>query len=223
MLLPLNAPGLARNSETSIWSSETPDFCMRPAILESESPLRTRYSSADSAAAAGRGGARRCPGCRCGRRGVAAGARFGRRGASGSALFTRLGTSGLARLACGHGAGAGGATVRARAALPTSPATSTFRRRRRPGAQGRRRIEQQRVFADQPAGGPRNLEDDVDEGFLHAAIAHQAHEHAAVGTLLERKPGWSAGPRCSRRSRRGTTRAVRPGSAGSPALPASGW
>ena len=45
MLSPTKACGLARNSDTSIWSSETPWRCVRPAMRDSESPERTRYSS----------------------------------------------------------------------------------------------------------------------------------------------------------------------------------
>ena len=45
MLSPTNACGLARNNDTSIWSSETPWRCVRPAMRDSESPDLTRYSS----------------------------------------------------------------------------------------------------------------------------------------------------------------------------------
>ena len=41
----MKACGLARNSDTSIWSSETPWRWVRPAMRDSESPERTRYSS----------------------------------------------------------------------------------------------------------------------------------------------------------------------------------
>jgi hypothetical protein len=57
----------------------------------------------------------------------------------------------------------------------------------RTGADRRRRIEEQGVLAHQSAGRPRDLEDDVDEGLLDAAVAHQANEQAAVGALLERR------------------------------------
>ena len=114
---------------------------------------------------------------------------------------------------------------RSAAAVPARRCRRDHRRRRRAGrgrragADRRRRIEQQRVFANQPAGRPRDLEDDVDEGLLHAAIADQTNEQAAVGALLERWRACSAAPGCSRRWRRGTTRAARRGCAGSPALP----
>jgi len=50
MLSPMKACGLARYSETSIWSSETPGRCTREAIPYSVSPRRTAYSSTASAA-----------------------------------------------------------------------------------------------------------------------------------------------------------------------------
>src|SRR6476659_8918523 len=46
MLLLMKACGLVRNSATSIWSSETPGRCVFDAMRDSESPGRTRYSSA---------------------------------------------------------------------------------------------------------------------------------------------------------------------------------
>src|SRR4051794_33178964 len=45
MLLPLNALGLARNSETSIWSSETPGRWTRVAIFDRVSPETTLTES----------------------------------------------------------------------------------------------------------------------------------------------------------------------------------
>ena len=62
MLSPMNASGLPRNSETSIWSSDTPLRSVREAMALSESPRRTRYSSPDAwtvlaAAGAGTGAA----------------------------------------------------------------------------------------------------------------------------------------------------------------------
>ena len=79
----------------------------------------------------------------------------------------------------GSGVGAGGAAeITGEVEVPGAG--------RRAGADRRRRIEQQGVFADQAAGRPRDLEDDVDEGLLDAAIADQADEQAAVGALLER-------------------------------------
>src|SRR4051812_45782359 len=45
MLLSMKACGLPRYSDTSIWSSDTPGRCVRPAMRDSVSPLRTRYSS----------------------------------------------------------------------------------------------------------------------------------------------------------------------------------
>ena len=42
MLLAMNACGLPRHSATSIWSSETPERCVRPAMRDKESPGRTR-------------------------------------------------------------------------------------------------------------------------------------------------------------------------------------
>src|SRR5206468_4238842 len=45
MLLPMNACGFERYSATSIWSSDTPERCVRVAMRESVSPWRTRYSS----------------------------------------------------------------------------------------------------------------------------------------------------------------------------------
>ena len=52
MLSPTNASGLPRNKDTSIWSSDTPWRCVRAATPLSESPRRTRYSSAIAAAGA---------------------------------------------------------------------------------------------------------------------------------------------------------------------------
>src|SRR5688572_22719861 len=45
MLLLMNASGLAWYSEASIWSSDTPARCVRPAMRDSESPGRTSYLS----------------------------------------------------------------------------------------------------------------------------------------------------------------------------------
>src|SRR5205085_5067798 len=45
MLFSMKACGLPRYSETSIWSSDTPERCVRPAMRDSVSPGRTRYSS----------------------------------------------------------------------------------------------------------------------------------------------------------------------------------
>ena len=56
MLLPTKACGLPRNSDTSIWSSEMPGRCVRPAMRDSESPGRTRTSSSLVGAAPATGG-----------------------------------------------------------------------------------------------------------------------------------------------------------------------
>src|SRR5438034_6722300 len=45
MLLSMKACGLPRNSETSIWSSDTPERCVCDAMRDKVSPERTRYSS----------------------------------------------------------------------------------------------------------------------------------------------------------------------------------
>ena len=74
MFSPMNASGLTRNSETSIWSSDTPDGCTRAAMRLRVSPRRTRTSSlpvvpgaaAGAAAVAGAGVA-------CGRGGAGGG------------------------------------------------------------------------------------------------------------------------------------------------------
>ena len=49
-----------------------------------------------------------------------------------------------------------------------------------------RRIEQQREFAHQAARGPRELEDHVDEGLLHRAIAGHAQIRPAIGAAGDR-------------------------------------
>ena len=51
-------------------------------------------------------------------------------------------------------------------------------------ARHRRRVEEHRVFAHQPARRPGEFEDHVDEGLLHRAIAGQAQKRAAVAAAL---------------------------------------
>ncbi len=52
-----------------------------------------------------------------------------------------------------------------------------------------RRIEQQRVFAHQSAGRPRELEDHVDERLLHRAIALHAQIRPSIGPTRQRDRG----------------------------------
>src|SRR4051812_372567 len=92
MLLSMNACGLPRNSETSIWSSDTPERCVREATRDSVSPGRTWYSSIEPFGAADAAGAAAVAGGR--------GA-----GATGAAAFD----ADAAAVAAGAGAGVGGA------------------------------------------------------------------------------------------------------------------
>src|SRR4029079_12589433 len=156
-------------------------------LLHAAGDLRERVAGADldfvfggaAARGVGRGGRRRGA-ARGGRsRFLTVGLRLGGGGLLlGAALALRR-ARGLALLGLGH-------RGRLRQRRRRRRRGRHDRRRRRARllctrADRRGRIEEQRVFADETAGGPRDLEDDVDEGFLDAAIADEAHEQAAVG------------------------------------------
>ena len=188
MLSPMKALGLARNSATSIWSSETPGRWVRPAIFDSVSPDCTRYSSTPAPAVRALGGLVGGRGAEAARALGGAGARL-RAGVAGRALLARRGFALLARRGAagvgGSGVAAGGAAEMTGAVVV--PLDAWVGRR----ALRCRRIEQQGVLADQAAGGPGDLEDDVDEGLLDAAVADEADVEAAVGAASAASPGWS--------------------------------
>ena len=108
MFSPAKACGLARNSDTSIWSSETPGRWMRPAMRDRESPGRTRMSSPPAAAAgaAVAGAATRGAGSVTGRaaRGEGAGTGVAAAGGAGKAAST-LGAGEITGAAAGGAAG----------------------------------------------------------------------------------------------------------------------
>ena len=104
MFCAMKASGLARNSDTSIWSSETPGRSVRPAMPDSVSPRRTSTSSVLVAACAGSDG-RVAAGAAARGAGAGASAR-GAVGAGATGAAAR-GAAGSGRAAAGAGPGAG--------------------------------------------------------------------------------------------------------------------
>jgi hypothetical protein len=141
MLSPTKASGLVRNSETSIWSRDTPEGAVRPAMRDSESPRATRTVSppadAGAALAAGRAGcgagaaAARVDGARGAAAmgaGTAAGAAGG--GASGTVLpgaGVSTGAVSAGGVAAGRDCGGSNSIVYSRTRRPLAQVASTIR------------------------------------------------------------------------------------------------